>query len=84
MWTDKLKTVPSPILRMRMVKKNISQGKEREREVDNVQFLRRSPSPMKEIACTASLLGGSKVGYCCLSIKILNIFYYRHGPKIGF
>ena len=61
------------------LKKNISQGKKR--ELDKVQFLRRSPSPLKEILAP---LGGSKAGYCCLSIEILNILYDRHGPNTGF
>ena len=65
------------------LKNNILQGKERKKKLDNVQFLRRSPSPLKEIACMAPL-GGSKMGYCCLSIEILNILYDRHGPSFGF
>ena len=60
------------------LKKNISKGKER--ELDNVQFL-RSSSPLKEILAP---LGGSKAGYCYLSIEILNILYDRHGPNAGF
>ena len=55
------------------LKKNILQGKER--ELGDVQFLRKSPFPLKEILAP---LGGSKVGYCCLSIEILNILYDRH------
>ena len=61
------------------LKKNISQRKER--ELDNVQFLRRSTSPLKEILAP---LGGFKAGYCCLSIEILNILHDRHGPNPGF
>ena len=60
------------------LKKNISH--EKERELDNSQFL-RSSSPLKEILAP---MGGSKVGYCCLSIEILNILYDRHGPNTGF
>ena len=61
------------------LEKNISQGKER--ELHNVQFLKRNPSPLKEILAP---LGGSKAGYYCLSIEILDILYDRHGPNTGF
>ena len=61
------------------LKKNISQGKGRERELDNVQFLRRSPSPLERKCLHGpSFLGGSKVGYCYLSIEILNILIDVH------
>ena len=57
-------------------KKNISQGKERERErvLDNVQFLRRSQFPLEK-NCMAPLLEEPKADHCCLSIEILNILY---------
>ena len=65
------------------LKKNISQGKERESLI-MFSFKGEIHLSSKEYACMAPVLGGSKVGHYCLSIEILNILYDRHGPNPGF
>ena len=64
------------------LKKNISQGKERESLI-MFSFLGESHGfPLQKMPW--ALLGGSKVGHCCLSSEILKILYDRHGPNPGF
>ena len=55
--------------------------REREREIDNVQFLGESHGfPLQKLVLDPFR---SEAWLCCLNSKIINILYDRHGPNPG-